>query len=79
MFLNEGIIHSYLALDKKTKSVQNFEEALKVSEEIGDSYFGASILLLLGGAFQSLGEYSNSVECCQKSLQVSRETHSIVN
>ncbi len=55
------------------KAIEQYQESLKISEEIGDRKGGGTTLNNIGGVYYALGMYQKAIEQYQESLKIREE------
>jgi len=68
---NLGII--YHKLGEYQKAIENYNQVLEISLEIGDNHIKGQCLSGLGNAYENLGEYRKAINYHEQALKISRE------
>ena len=66
--------NTYTKLGENTKAIEFYQNALNISDKIGDIAGVASCYVDLGIVYNSLGEYLKAIELYQKALESLRQT-----
>jgi tetratricopeptide (TPR) repeat protein/flagellar biosynthesis GTPase FlhF len=65
--------NAYINLSEPKKAIEYFEQALKISREIGDRWGKGADLGHLGNAYYMLGESKKAIEYYEQALQIAKE------